>query len=62
MIQFYNVKKKQKVLIAEDKVEKVKIEKPSKNGVLRTRYAFKAVDEALESTNHQKEKQTQMTG
>tara|TARA_Y100001973_G_C5134512_1_gene299585 strand:+ start:123 stop:314 length:192 start_codon:yes stop_codon:yes gene_type:complete len=45
MIQFYNVKKKQKVLISEDKVEKVKIEKPSKNGVLRTRYAFKAVDE-----------------
>jgi|TARA_B100000902_G_scaffold321359_1_gene314248 predicted DNA binding CopG/RHH family protein len=45
MIEFYNVKKKTKVKIAEEDVEKVKIEKASKNGNMRVRYAFKAVDD-----------------
>jgi hypothetical protein len=45
MIEFYNVKKKTKVKIAEKDVEKVKIEKASKNGNMRVRYAFKSVDD-----------------
>tara|TARA_R100000773_G_C4159455_1_gene77947 strand:+ start:434 stop:625 length:192 start_codon:yes stop_codon:yes gene_type:complete len=45
MIEFYNVKKKEKVKISEEEVQKVKFEKESKNGSIRIRYAFKAVDE-----------------
>tara|TARA_A100001011_G_C14011185_1_gene715495 strand:+ start:607 stop:798 length:192 start_codon:yes stop_codon:yes gene_type:complete len=45
MIEFYNVKKKSKVQIPNEEVKKVKFEKASKNGVIRVRYAFKAVDE-----------------
>jgi hypothetical protein len=45
MIEFYNVKKKQKVKIPDGEVKKVKFEKESKNGSIRVRYAFKAVDE-----------------
>lgn len=44
-IEFYNVKKKQKVQIDSSKVEKVKITKLSKAGKVRIRYAFKSVDE-----------------
>lgn len=45
MIEFYNVKKKAKVQIPDEEVKKVKFEKASKNGVIRVRYAFKAIDE-----------------
>jgi hypothetical protein len=45
MIEFYNVKKKEKVKVPEAKVKKVKFEKESKNGSIRVRYAFKSVDE-----------------
>lgn len=45
MIEFYNVKKKKKVKISESEVNKVKFEKESKNGSIRVRYAFKAIDE-----------------
>jgi hypothetical protein len=45
MIEFYNVKKKAKVQIPNEEVKKVKFEKASKNGVIRVRYAFKAIDE-----------------
>jgi len=44
-IEFYNVKKKEKVQIDSSKVEKVKITKLSKGGKVRIRYAFKSVDE-----------------
>jgi hypothetical protein len=45
MIEFYNVKKKAKVKISESGIEKVKFEKATKDGKMRVRYAFKAVDE-----------------
>lgn len=45
MIEFYNVRTKKKEQIPEDRVEKVKLEKESKNGILRVRYAFKSVSE-----------------
>jgi len=45
MIEFYNVKKKTKVSIPKDQIESVKIEKLSKNGTMRVRYALKAVDD-----------------
>lgn len=46
MIEFYNVKKKERVSISEDKVQKVKLEKPTKDGSsIRVRYILKAVDE-----------------
>lgn len=44
-IEFYNVKKKKKVSISEDKVEKVKYERKTKSGEIQIRYAFKAVDD-----------------
>ena len=44
-IEFYNVKKKQKVQVDSSKVEKVKITKLSKDGKVRIRYAFKSLDE-----------------
>jgi predicted metalloprotease with PDZ domain len=45
MIEFYNVKKKQKVLIPEEKVSKKTYEKTTKAGKLSIRYSLKAVDE-----------------
>jgi len=45
MIEFYNVKKKQKVLIPEQKVSKKTYEKTTKAGKLSIRYSLKAVDE-----------------
>ena len=45
MIEFYNVKKKEKVLIAEEKVSKKTYEKTTKSGKLSIRYCLKAVDD-----------------
>jgi predicted metalloprotease with PDZ domain len=45
MIEFYNVKKKQKVLIPEERVSKKTYEKTTKAGKLSIRYSLKAVDE-----------------
>lgn len=45
MIQFYNVKKKTKVEISEDKVERKTYERVSKAGKTTIRYALAAVDE-----------------
>ena len=45
MIQFYNVKKKQKVEVDQSKVTKHAYEKTAKSGKLTIRYALKAVDE-----------------
>ena len=44
-MEFYNVKKKERVRIDDSLVEKVSMENVSKNGKLVVRYAFKAVDE-----------------
>ena len=43
--EFYNVKKKKKVSISDDKIEKVKYERKTKSGETQIRYAFKAVDD-----------------
>lgn len=45
MIQFYNVKKKQKIEVDTSKVTKHAYEKTAKSGKLTVRYALKAVDE-----------------
>ena len=45
MIQFYNVKKKERVEVEPSKVTKHAYEKTSKSGKLTIRYALKAVDE-----------------
>jgi hypothetical protein len=45
MIEFYNVKKKKKVLVEESIVTKHAYEKVTKSGKLSIRYALKAVDE-----------------
>jgi predicted metalloprotease with PDZ domain len=45
MIEFYNVKKKQKVQVDSSKVTKHTYEKTAKSGKLTIRYALKAVDE-----------------
>ena len=45
MIQFYNVKKKQKVEVDQSKVTKHAYEKTAKSGKLTIRYALKSVDE-----------------
>jgi len=45
MIQFYNVKKKERVEVDPSKVTKHAYEKTSKSGKLTIRYALKAVDE-----------------
>lgn len=44
-IEFYNVKKKAKVQIAAELVEKKEYQTTTKTGKQTTRYAFKAVDE-----------------
>ena len=43
-IEFYNVKKREKVKISDSKIKKVKYEKKTAKG-LSVRYAFKAVDD-----------------
>jgi hypothetical protein len=45
MIEFYNVKKKEKVLVEPSEVSKHSYEKTSKAGKLTIRYALKAVDQ-----------------
>jgi hypothetical protein len=45
MVEFYNVKKKQKVSISEADIEKKVYERTLKSGQLSQRYAFKAVDD-----------------
>jgi hypothetical protein len=45
MIEFYNVKKKQKVKVDPSSVTKHAYEKVAKSGKLTIRYALKAVDE-----------------
>jgi hypothetical protein len=45
MIQFYNVKKKEKVQVDPSKVEKKVYTRTTKNGKISERYAFSAVDE-----------------
>jgi len=44
-IEFYNVKKRKKVSIAEGSVKKKKYERKLKDGSVQTRYAFRAVDD-----------------
>ena len=43
-IEFYNVKKKKKVSISEESIEKVEYKKETSNGT-QVRYAFKAQDD-----------------
>jgi hypothetical protein len=45
MIEFYNVRKKQKVQIEESEVTKKSMEKTTKTGKLSIRYSLKAVDD-----------------
>jgi predicted metalloprotease with PDZ domain len=45
MIEFYNVKKKTRVQVPSDKVERKTYERTTKNGKLSIRYAFSAVDD-----------------
>lgn len=45
MIEFYNVKKKSKVSVPKDQVEKKEYKRTLKNGNESVRYAFAAVDE-----------------
>ena len=45
MIEFYNVRKKEKVQISEDQVEKKEYKRTLKSGKESTRYAFSAVDD-----------------
>ena len=45
MIEFYNVKKKMKVLIDPSKVDKTAYERVAKSGKMSIRYALKAIDE-----------------
>ena len=45
MIEFYNVKKRKKVQIAEGDVTKTSYERKLKDGSTQTRYAFKAQDD-----------------
>lgn len=45
MIEFYNVRKKEKVQIDESKVTKKSMEKTTKTGKPSIRYSLKAVDD-----------------
>jgi hypothetical protein len=45
MIEFYNVRKKEKVTVSETEVEKVEYKSTSKKGKEVIRYGVKAVDE-----------------
>lgn len=44
-VEFYNVKKREKVSIDDSAIEKVKYEREAKDGSTQIRYAFKAVDD-----------------
>ena len=44
-MQFYNVRKKEKVEISDDKVKAVKYERTTKNGKTVIRYGVRAVDD-----------------
>ena len=44
-IEFYNVKKRAKVTIDEDRVRKQSYQKTNKDGAVQERYAFKAIDD-----------------
>jgi hypothetical protein len=44
-MQFYNVRKKEKVEISEDKIKAVKYERTTKNGKTVIRYGLRAVDD-----------------
>ncbi len=44
-IEFYNVKKREKVKIEEKSVTKTKYERKLANGGVQTRYAFRATDD-----------------
>ena len=50
MIEFYNVRKKEKVSIDESEITPVKYERTSKTGKLVIRYGLKAVDEGTKLT------------
>ena len=45
MIEFYNVRKRKKVQVADEDVERQVLESKTKTGEVRLRYAFAAVDE-----------------
>jgi hypothetical protein len=45
MIEFYNVRKKSKVQIPEDKIEKKVYKRKLKSGKISERYGFAAVDD-----------------
>ena len=45
MIEFYNVKKKQKVQIDESNVSRHSMERTTKTGKISTRYALRAIDD-----------------
>tara|TARA_R110002051_G_scaffold221964_2_gene285603 strand:- start:151 stop:342 length:192 start_codon:yes stop_codon:yes gene_type:complete len=45
MIEFYNVRKRTKVKISNDRVEKRTLESKTKKGETRIRYAFASVDD-----------------
>ena len=45
IMQFYNVRKKEKVEISEDKIKAVKYERTTKNGKTVIRYGLRAVDD-----------------
>ncbi len=44
-MEFYNVRKRKKVEIPVDKIEKRLLESKTKSGDVRTRYAFATVDD-----------------
>jgi hypothetical protein len=50
MIEFYNVRKKEKVSIDESKITPVKYERTSKTGKLVIRYGLKATDAGTKLT------------
>ena len=45
MIEFYNVKKKEKVQIDESKITKQSMERTTKTGKISIRYALRAIDD-----------------
>ena len=44
-MEFYNVRKRKKVKIDPEQIEKRLLESKTKTGALRTRYAFAAIDD-----------------
>lgn len=44
-VEFYNVKKRKKVSISEDKIKKTKYSRQTKDGSTQIRYALKATDD-----------------